>query len=34
MILRGKILLEKIDLKDLNISNFRKQIGYVTQDPF
>ena len=31
---REKILLGKIDLKDLNISNFRKQIGYVTQDPF
>ena len=30
----GKILIDNIDIKDLDISYFRRQIGYVPQDVF
>ena len=31
---KGQILIDDIDIKQLNISHFRKQIGYVPQDVF
>lgn len=31
---KKKIFLGNYDLRDIKISNFRSQIGYVTQDPF
>jgi len=31
---KGHILIDDIDIKDLNINNFRDQIGYVPQDVF
>ena len=31
---KGKILIDNTDIKDLHLINFRKQIGYVTQDVF
>ena len=31
---KGKILIDNKDIKDLHLINFRKQIGYVTQDVF
>ncbi len=31
---KGNILFDNINIKDLNISNFRRQIGYVPQDVF